>query len=382
MLALLYLELNCFALAVLLLIYLNIRHYINKYLLDQKIFLALIYMNALILVIDAAMWMIDGMPGVAVHRFYSIITVMYYTFNPLICLMWCFYADFSIYRRAERVRKRFFPMLIPVLAIFVLAAISVKTGMLYSIDADNIYARGPYFLIMAAVSFGYLLYATLITVFNRKNMQSRDFRTLLFFPVPPIIGGVLQVLFYGVSLIWACVTLSLLIIFIKYQNSQLNTDHLTGLYNRRQLDNYLHAKDQSIGSKLVAGLMIDLNDFKAVNDAYGHSEGDRTLAEVAGILKRTFRESDFVARYGGDEFVVIMEVNGQADLERAIERLQASVSQFNARKILPYEISLSIGSGTYEPNGNNTSEFMKRIDRLMYEEKDRYRRADDGIPKQ
>jgi diguanylate cyclase (GGDEF)-like protein len=378
-----YLELNCFALAILLLIYLNIRHYINKYLLDQKIFLVLIYLNAFILIVDAIMWLFDGRSGGAfTHGFYVATTVGYYTFNPLICLMWYLYADFSIYRKAERLRKRLVPMLIPILAIFILALVSVQNGMLFSINADNVYRRGPYFLIMAGVCFGYLLYTTLITVFNHKKMRSMDFRTLLFFPIPPIVGGVVQTLFYGVSLIWVCTTLSLLIIFIKYQNSQLNTDHLTGLFNRRQLDNFLHAKDQAAGGKVVAGLMIDLNYFKAINDTYGHSEGDRALTQVAGILKRTFRESDFVARYGGDEFVVIMEVNGQTDLEKAIERLHANVAQFNAKKIMPFEISLSIGSGTYEPNGKNTSEFMNRIDRLMYEEKDRCRCMDDGVPKQ
>jgi hypothetical protein len=75
-----YLELNCFALAILLLIYLNIRHYINKYLLDQKIFLVLIYLNAFILIVDAIMWLFDGRSGGAfTHGFYVATTVGYYT---------------------------------------------------------------------------------------------------------------------------------------------------------------------------------------------------------------------------------------------------------------------------------------------------------------
>ena len=67
MLSFLYVELNCFAIAVLLAIYLNIRRYINKYLLDQKIYLTLIYVNALILALDAAMWLLDGLPGLVTH---------------------------------------------------------------------------------------------------------------------------------------------------------------------------------------------------------------------------------------------------------------------------------------------------------------------------
>ncbi|HWQ58487.1 MAG TPA: GGDEF domain-containing protein [Clostridia bacterium] len=378
----LYLELNCFALAILLVIYFNIRHYINKYMLDQRIFLLLVYTNAIILIMDALMWMFDGVPGTPSHIVYSMVTTVYYILNPFFCAMWYLYADFFVYRSYARINRRMAPVMIPALVNLLLSVGSNLTGVLFDIDVYNVYHRGPYFLVMAGISFGYLIYAALFTLAQRKKLPAREYHMLLLLPLLPLFGAILQVLFYGLSLIWICSTLSALIIFIRHQNSELNTDHLTGLYNRRQLDSYLQTKSQSPGEKVVAGIMIDLNDFKLINDAYGHDEGDRALAHVADILKGTFRESDFVARYGGDEFVVILEVSEKTGLSYALTRLDANVEHFNAKKNVPYTISLSIGCDFYPTDGTEPSEFLKHIDALMYEEKKKHHPFEDGIPKQ
>lgn len=368
---------------MLLLIYLNIRRYINKYLLDQKIFIALIYSDALILILDTIMWLLDGKPGDAVHGYFSAVTVVYYVFNPGAAVLWYLYAEFYVNRNESRLKKLIAPLALPLAAILALAVIGLsRRDMLFYIDSANVYHRGPLFFVMALTSFAFVAASFILVLLSRKKLQKSEFRTLLFFPTLPFIGGVAQSLFYGISTLWICATVALLIIFINFQNSQLSTDHLTGLYNRRQLDNFLHAKSQIAGGKVVAGLMIDVNHFKAINDSYGHDAGDQALTHVADILKKTFRESDFIARYGGDEFVVVMELSDRADLEKALGRLQANIAQFNGKALVPYDISLSIGSGFYEPDGNDASAFMKRIDSLMYAEKERFKNEFDCIPKQ
>jgi len=363
------LELNCFGLAVLLLIFLNIRRHINRYLLDQKLFLSLIFTTAMILVLDMFMWLFDGMPGILVRIAYLIVTVSYYVLNPLICVLWYFYTDYYINRSKPHLGKVLLPMLAPVFVNLILSVLSTYGNVLFYIDGDNLYHRGRFFLVMPAISFFFLAYTMIYMICNRGKLQRREYVTLLVFPIPPIIGGIIQTRFYGVSLIWICTTISLLIIFINFQNDQLNTDHLTGLYNRRQLDDYLHAKSPSSGAKSIAGIMIDLDSFKAVNDTYGHNSGDQALKYFAEILKNTFRKSDFTARYGGDEFVVIMEVGGKADLEKAIGRLSENVDDFNARKLVPYEIGFSVGYDCYSSSEESSSDFLNHIDSLMYSNK-------------
>jgi diguanylate cyclase (GGDEF)-like protein len=197
------------------------------------------------------------------------------------------------------------------------------------------------------------------------------FLPLLVFIIPPLIGGIFQTLFFGVSLIWICVTLSILIIFINIQNSQLYTDYLTGLYNRRSLDSYLQQRAQNMGNKSLAGIMIDLNSFKAINDEYGHHIGDQALQQTAEILKKTFRKGDdFIARYGGDEFIVLLSAVDRYRLDHDVERLKEKVKQFNAQNIFPFSISLSVGYDYYPPEPESTaSDFLTHIDRLMYQDK-------------
>ncbi len=118
-----------------------------------------------------------------------------------------------------------------------------------------------------------------------------------------------------------CATLSLLIIYINIQNTQLYKDYLTDLYNRRQFDNYIRAKINSSNNKRIAGFMIDIDSFKKINDVYGHDYGDTALKSTAKILRDTFSDNDFIARYGGDEFVVVVELNDDDDPYEFIDKV-------------------------------------------------------------
>jgi len=151
-------------------------------------------------------------------------------------------------------------------------------------------------------------------------------------------------------------------------------DELTGLYNRRGfttlLEHTLH-----VAHRLGTGgflLYADLDGMKAVNDTYGHAMGDRMLADVAAILRRTFRESDITGRMGGDEFAVIIPNAPPPAVETIIERLRENIEAFNARPNVPYTISLSVGIVKYEPRDRSAAaDLIARADKAMYEEKSR-----------
>ena len=118
--------------------------------------------------------------------------------------------------------------------------------------------------------------------------------------------------------------------------------------------------------------MIDLNSCKLVNDRFGHDVGDEALQHLARILKQTFRKGDFIAGYGGYEFVVLMNMKSGSDATRAVRRLKENVNRFNEKKIAPYRLSLSIGFDTYTPMpGFTVHDFLRHIDGLMYEEKEK-----------
>ncbi len=149
-------------------------------------------------------------------------------------------------------------------------------------------------------------------------------------------------------------------------------DDLTGLHNRRGL---LHVTDAlmklSLRSERPLSLVyIDLDHMKAINDSYGHAEGDRALVDVARVLESNLRESDFIARIGGDEFCVLLSGGTEEQDRLAIARIEAAVWAHNASAERPYEISLSIGLGRFDPAAPcSIEELIGAADAAMYRHK-------------
>ncbi len=363
---------DIFTLAILLLIFLSVHNSSGSYLIEQRIYMLLVLSAAFIVTLDMGMWVLDGVSGPIVRGLYYLITVLYYIFNPLICMIWYCYVDYQIYKSRRHLRRASAILSLPVLANALLSFLSIFGGYLFYIDAAGFYHRGPLFYVMALISFFYLTYAMVMMIVKRSRIKKRDFLPMLVFSIPPMVGGIIQSLIYGISLIWPCVTFSALIIFIKMQNSQLYIDYLTGLFNRRQLDNFLRQNSQCDGGARLAGIMIDLNAFKAINDIYGHHAGDEALCYTAQILKSTFKEDAFIARYGGDEFLVLMPVRGAEELTGAVARLKESLRRFNAQRTVPYALDLSLGCDYYTGSSEaDVASFLKHIDKLMYQDKRR-----------
>jgi diguanylate cyclase (GGDEF)-like protein/PAS domain S-box-containing protein len=150
------------------------------------------------------------------------------------------------------------------------------------------------------------------------------------------------------------------------------TDELTGLYNRRgffTLSEQL-LKSRKRKKKGVFLLYADLDNLKEVNDTFGHQAGDEILGATAAIFKDTFRESDIIARIGGDEFVVIPIGNSRDDVEMITERLRQNIENRNAKKDSERRLSISFGTSYYDPESPcSIDELVDQAEKLMYEQK-------------
>jgi diguanylate cyclase (GGDEF)-like protein len=149
------------------------------------------------------------------------------------------------------------------------------------------------------------------------------------------------------------------------------TDDLTGLYNRR---GFLALAGQHLRVVLRKGaallVYLDLDDLKAINDTYGHLEGNRALAVTANILRACFRQSDILARLGGDEFCVLMTDAGEDSVQQVRKRLRQRVDLTNAMASWNFRLSFSIGIAEV-PSVRQPSldELLHIADAQMYEEK-------------
>lgn len=151
------------------------------------------------------------------------------------------------------------------------------------------------------------------------------------------------------------------------------TDELTGLYNRRGFlalaERQLKLARRSGREMLLA--FVDVDGLKAINDSLGHSEGDRTLIRTAEVLEETFRDSDILARFGGDEFVVVVVEASRRDEVAIRTRLLENLGRRNACESR-CAISLSLGVARFDPRSRTSiGQLMLQADEIMYEDKRR-----------
>jgi diguanylate cyclase (GGDEF)-like protein/PAS domain S-box-containing protein len=150
------------------------------------------------------------------------------------------------------------------------------------------------------------------------------------------------------------------------------TDELTGLHNRRGFftlaDQQLKITNRS--KKEMFLLYADLDGLKTINDTFGHDEGDRALAETAVLLRDAFRESDIIARMGGDEFVVLVVDASDVSIESLAQRLGEKFDERNGRPGQRFVLSISRGLVRYDPDRPcSAQDLVNMADKLMYEDK-------------
>jgi diguanylate cyclase (GGDEF)-like protein len=148
------------------------------------------------------------------------------------------------------------------------------------------------------------------------------------------------------------------------------TDGLTGLYNHKHLMDTL-GKELARAQRLkhpLSILMIDVDNFKHYNDSFGHQVGDKLLTEIAALLKRATRNIDYAARYGGDEFVLLLHEINAPDAMQLAERLRKSVA---AATFEPghHKVTVSVGVATYPDHGDDAQAMIESADAVLYEAK-------------
>jgi diguanylate cyclase (GGDEF)-like protein/putative nucleotidyltransferase with HDIG domain len=152
------------------------------------------------------------------------------------------------------------------------------------------------------------------------------------------------------------------------------TDPLTELPNSRGFYMMLEqrlAECQRLGRESLALISMDIDDFKKINDQWGHAIGDRLLASVGKVIRKELRQMDILSRYAGDEFVAIMPMASQAMAESAAERIRHAVSEhkFSVRTGKNVDVALSAGIACFPDDGDTTEELLTAAARNMQKDK-------------
>lgn len=366
--------LNIYSIGIVLIIYFHAFKLFEKDSMSDKLYMSMLYSTIFMLIVDI-LSRFDGNTSIIYIVLNRIGNFLIFLVNPVLPSLWLAYVHFQIFHDERKTKKLFYPLCFINVINIITLIFSQFFGWFYYIDSDNIYHRGSLFWIPAFITIMLMLVAFTIIIINRRNLGKKSFFSLVFFAIPPFVCVILQIIFYGLSLVLNGVVLSLLVVFINIQNHSMYTDYLTGVNNRKKLDAFLKEKiNMSTAEKSFSAILIDINNFKYINDTYGHDTGDNALETAAKLLKGCLKTSDFIARYGGDEFCIVLDISSKSDLEVLVYRIKNCLEKHNKSGSYPYQLEFSMGYAVYDYQSHKTAaDFLKHIDTLMYEDKQAYK---------
>ena len=327
-------------------------------------------------VADPISYTMKGMPGLLPKITVYATSSWLFAANMLAVFFWVRFLSFHLNGGMPR-RNRFFLDVIVAVGILLLV-INFFTPIVFTIDENNLYSRTHLYSFYLIVDY-MLVINSLMTYFKAKAKGG----ALKFFPiwvyiVPILIGGVVQSLYYGISVIPTSIAVSIAGVLASLQNEMIYHDQLTGLFNRSYLM-YLLEKNIAVPKLNITGIMIDLNGFKHINDKFGHAVGDDALVMSSRILKSAVNNVGCVIRYAGDEFIVLLNTQDDVAVEKCIAKLRNSFDKFNEETSKPYTLSISLGSHKFDTKKESVDTFINVIDARMYEDKKAFYASHAGM---
>ncbi|HKL59210.1 MAG TPA: diguanylate cyclase [Sphaerochaeta sp.] len=344
---------------------------------QDSLFVYLLFAVLLIIALELCIDIFTGRTFVFARTILTLSALLFYLLNPLPGVFYFLYID-QLHNHWEKIPKKMGALvLIPMAinAIFVL--LSLFNGMIFTIDATNTYGRGEYFFLVTICGLVYV-FGSYVHMFRyrlrSKETSPQKFPFVLIFPFPVVAASILQVHFEGMEIIGVSMAITLLLIFLHIQNTHANKDYLTSLYNRSLGEQYLQYLFQHKGEgRLVGGILMDINDFKAINDTYGHDMGDKALMLFADVLRESFSRSWLICRYGGDEFLVFSEMESSKILQEAMHKFTTDLAFFNISEEFPIPLAISVGWDVVDDSSTDDwTSFLKGLDEKMYLDKEKF----------
>ena len=239
--------------------------------------------------------------------------------------------------------------------------VGIVGGYVFYIDESNVYHRAslyPAYMAVYTISAMYLIAKTFIAA---RAYQSAQIATVFGILLCMFTGVIIQVFDSSVRTTWPAVSMAVVLYFLFYSDMVLRTDALTMLLNRRSYEDALaHPTFPCVA------VVIDIDDFKAINDTYGHAYGDECLERAARMIRQAFGQAGLCYRTGGDEFAVIM-TKRLSSVEELIDKLmQEAEAARNKDERMP---TLSAGFARAQDGANDINELFERADQMMYSSK-------------
>lgn len=281
--------------------------------------------------------------------------VMGFALTPMLPMVLALIFDREILKKHRLI-------LLPTFINLMASVLSGFMNVIFYIDAFNGYSRGTYFFIFTIVYCSNFLFLVVCTInLGHKNNYPMK-RKLLAMIIFIILGTSVQILRPDIYSSWHSVTLALFLYYFIMSDFDSSFDTLTGLYNRSNFEKKVVQKTEK---KPYSVIMLDINDFKLINDTYGHDYGDEVIKKVAAVIRKNFPKPYTCFRYGGDEFSILSPIVDVEEIDKLLRNMMLDLERpFKEEGILP-----SVSFGYSVSKGGDFYEFkdrLKEADERMY----------------
>ena len=335
--------------------------------------LKMIYLLNMTSALMCVIWaFIDGKPELSVLNY--IVNIIEFNCMGYAAYFWLIYCLKFVDIPALKTRLAKVLITVPIAVVTLIILSSPCTHWAFYIDEGGFFQRGCFYR-MQQTGYLYLAASFIICLLGRKkcttSRERRRLKVLTMFPVSPAVLGLIQIIApSGIApTLQFSILISMIMVFVDQLDQKITRDSLTQLINHYEFERILQNKmhnSRNHGAGLYV-LMSDSNDFKNINDTYGHLQGDASLRMVGVVMtKAAAKHKAVCARRSGDEFVSLLETHSSEDVSAYIEDLKQGLEE--ACSHLPYTLQFSTGVAEYD--GKMTLlQLLDQADKNMYEEK-------------
>lgn len=333
----------------------------------------LLLASLLVYCITESIWSVGNFGlSESINQFNIPLTIVNSILINTLCYLWFCYMESYLEAPWRNNRMLRFIAALPFIAAILLSVSSLWTNWVFFIEPNGSAGRGPLYIVIIILAYAYAAIATLrssIGAVRATNSQRRrELITMSLFVIPPAMVGVIDTLVPMMPIVAPAFFFSFLIVFTMLQDAQISTDSLTGLNNRRRAEHHLDGiRANASAEKPGLFFILDANGFKAINDNYGHLEGDRALRIIADALRNACKNTGvLVSRWGGDEFVVVTTQEEVGTPDEFIQRIHSHLEQECAKNKLSYPLTVSVGYSLITDPDIPARSILQTADEMLY----------------
>jgi diguanylate cyclase (GGDEF)-like protein len=288
------------------------------------------------------------------------------------------FIDYITNRNNARTRK-FMYLVLAIAGIHAaIMIVNIFSGFYFYITEGNRFMNGSMFLLRFYLGYASILIMIIDMFFSAKHLKTAHVYLLTLFAVLAGTGAALDLVFPGGHLVWPFFTGGLLYGYFYIIHRDTTQDSITGIGNRSSFTEFINQIARMTTKQSYAMALFDINGLKEINETHSQETGDLALTEMAEILKKCSRQSDFLARIGGDEFLIAIKAN--FDIEKLLTRILRTLETYNRKPDRIYTLSISYGYATFTTKTDQSiDEFLQRLNGLVFQHKKDQRQEEAAL---